>query len=532
MANRLGVAMQRKIIQLHLYGLSNRKIAQDLEINRKTVDLYVKKYKQIVQNGPNLTTGSVQNGPNPATGFVDVPDDIKRTTNPSHSGSKRMVSLCEPHREFIENGCQKGLSATRIYQDLLTQTSFKGKYNSVKRFVAKLKHKQPQTFRRIETAPGQEMQIDFGKGAHILVNGKKKRPWLLRVVLSFSRKAYSEVVWKQNTENVIRVLERAFRYLGGVPRKLVPDNMKSAVIKADWYDPDLNPKAEAFAQYYGFVILPTKPGVPRHKGKIERAVDYVQDNALKGRVFDSLEEQNMYLRYWEKNIADTRIHGTTRKQVKMLFDQEKPSLLSLPSDPFPCYDEKKLSVHIDGHIALNYAYYSVPYEYTRQKVWARWNSSIVRIYDSKEKLLAVHIRKNPGRFSTDKKHCDPKKISQLELGTHYLVDKAAKMGPACKAWSQQVLKYRKEQGLRVVLGLTSLSGKYSCRELNTACATALSLNQWRLKNIRHYLKNKEFPHARQLFTQQHELIRSIKEYDREVQRKTHNNTQEDTNHYE
>src|SRR5439155_25794968 len=142
--------------------------------------------------------------------------------------------------------------------------------------------------------------------------GKRRRSHVFRMVLSHSRKAYSEVVARQTTDDFLSCLENAFQHFGGVPRTVVIDNLKAAVSKADWFDPELNPKMQAFCQHYGTVMLPTKPYTPRHKGKVERGIDYVQENALKGRSFPSLEEENCFLFDWEPSVADTRNHGTTR----------------------------------------------------------------------------------------------------------------------------------------------------------------------------------------------------------------------------
>ncbi|MBK6940305.1 MAG: transposase family protein [Planctomycetes bacterium] len=146
---------------------------------------------------------------------------------------------------------------------------------------------------------------------------------MLRVVLSHSRKAYLEVMWRQDTESLIRGIENAFHHFGGVPKTLVPDNLKAAVPKHDWCDPTITPKFEAFARHYGVAVLPTKPRTPRHKGKVERCVAFAQDNALKGRQFASLAAQNGLLRDWETKVADQRIHGTTRKQVHALFEADE-----------------------------------------------------------------------------------------------------------------------------------------------------------------------------------------------------------------
>jgi transposase len=165
-------------------------------------------------------------------------------------------------------------------------------------------------------------------------------------VLSHSRKAYSEVVWRQSTEDFIRCLENAFWHFGGVPRTLVVDNLKAAVIKADWFDPELNPKIREFCRHYGTAILPTKPRTPRHKGKIEAGVKYVQSNALKGRTFTSLADQNRHLLDWEMQTADTRIHGTIHRQVKKTFEEaERPALLPLPPMRFPSFQKAQGQRH-------------------------------------------------------------------------------------------------------------------------------------------------------------------------------------------
>ncbi len=137
----------------------------------------------------------------------------------------------------------------------------------------------------MECCPGEEVQVDFGQGAFIVDgdgDGKRRRPHVFRMVLSHSRKGYSEVVLRQTTDAFLMCLENAFWHFGGVPRRIVLDNLKAAVLHADWFDPELHPKMQAFADHYGCVFLPTKPRMPRHKGKVERGVDYVQENALKG----------------------------------------------------------------------------------------------------------------------------------------------------------------------------------------------------------------------------------------------------------
>jgi hypothetical protein len=161
-------------------------------------------------------------------------------------------------------------------------------------------------FRRIEVAPGYELQVDYGSGAACLDEaGKPCRTHVFRGVLSFSRKGYSEAVRRLTTESFIRSLENSFWALGGVPQVVVFDNAKAVVTQADWYDPELHPKIVEFCRHYDFTLLPTRPRTPRHKGKVERGVGYTKSNALRGRQFDSLAAENEFLRHWERTIIPT-----------------------------------------------------------------------------------------------------------------------------------------------------------------------------------------------------------------------------------
>lgn len=200
----------------------------------------------------------------------------------------------------------------------------------------------PKLIERIEVQPAEEVQVDFGTGPVLAqADGKKRKTWIFRMVLSYSRKAYSEAVLRQDTETFIRCLENAFRHFGGVSMTVNLDNLKAAVIKADWADPQLNPKLADFARHYGTTILPCLPRKPEHKSKVESSVKYIKKNALAGRRFQGLPEVNQFLAHWEKTVADVRIHGTTKRQVAQLFAVEKPCLLALPDSLFPCFKATK-----------------------------------------------------------------------------------------------------------------------------------------------------------------------------------------------
>jgi transposase len=258
--NQLKVNQRHNILALYDQGWSKRRIARELGLDRATVRKY-------------LAGAEAKPATDPHTGSGSAPEP-KPASNPHTGSSTRSgpLSVCEPWRVQIEQGMAQGLSIQRIYQDLVAGQQFQGSYSSVRRFGVQMVGRQELPFRRMECAAGHEVQVDFGQGAWVIQEGKRRRPHLFRMVLSHSRKGYSEVVWRQTAESFLRCLENAFRHFGGVTATVVLDNLKAGVIRADWYDPDLNPKLEEFARHYGTVLLPTKPAMPRHKGKVESGV--------------------------------------------------------------------------------------------------------------------------------------------------------------------------------------------------------------------------------------------------------------------
>jgi len=498
MANRLKMAHIHAVIGLLEQHWSYRRIARELDIDRDTVAKYDRVRRSLSK--PAISTA----GSEPSLESLVL---IQASGHPPGRGSH-----CEPFSVIITQKLDRGLSAQRIWQDLVGESGFKGSYCSVKRFVRRLGATTPLPFRRMECELGQEGQVDFGAGARVLEDGKKRRPHILRVTLSHSRKGYSEPIWRQTTESFIRSLENAFRKFGGVPKRLVIDNLKAAVKNADWFDPDLNPKVAEFARHYGTVILPTKPYTPRHKGKVESGVKYVKNNALKGRMFSSLAQQKQFLDRWERDVADTRIHGTTRQQVHRIFEEvDRPALRPLPAEPFPFYHEGRRKVHRDGHVEVAQSYYSVPPEYLGREVWVRWDSRLVRVFNEQLKQIAVHPRMSPGKFNTSRSHLADQKISAVERGAEYMLRKTLFIGEDAGRWARAMLDHRGIEGVRVLQGFLHLAKQYPASAINLASKTALQAGMFRLRPLRELLKRTS-EHEQLEFADSHPIIRPLSEY--------------------
>lgn len=558
MANELNVAKVHAILTLHARGWSQRRIARELSVDRETVSRHLKlagaippkpasaanappgsidglpakpatPTNALTASGGPLVIGkliaggaSVAGGAPPGSGAQREASSVDGCDS-GDSGGPGPVSDCAPYRDRILTALDSGLSAVRIHQDLYEDFGEDApSYHSVRRYVGKLKTASPVPYRRIEVPPGREAQVDFGQGAPVIdAHGKRRKAHVLRVVLGHSRAGYAEVVERQTTEHFIRCIENAFHHFGGVPQTVVLDNLRAAVSKADWFDPELNPKVQSFFAHYGTVALPTKPRTPRHKGKVERGIGYVQDNGLKGRSFTSIDDQNAHLRWWEANVADTRIHGTTQKQVRQLFEQvEKPAMQPLPATRFPCFEEVRRSVHRDGHVAVDKTYYSVPPEYLGRAVWVRYDSRLVRIFNGQMTLIATHPRKRPGQFNTLNPHILDQKIAGVERGATWLLQQIGNLGPHCRAWGEAVIEQRGIEGVRVLQGLLSLGNRHPTAPIERACELALQHGCLRLRTIRE-LTRRNLDQAHQQpalpsLTDEHPIIRPLHDYGRFV----------------
>lgn len=478
MSNITKVELQQSIQTLHSQGWSQRRIARELGVHRLTVSRYI--------------------------------EDSKCTI--SQTGKVGRRSDCEAYREAIELRVEKGLSSERIRQDLSTEYGAEVSYDSVNRFVKTLEVDDAKRVYRMECEPGQEAQIDYGTlYLRIGDNGRLKKVHVLIVTLSHSRKAYVEAVLSQSSESFLRSLENAFRHFGGVPETLCPDNLKAAVKKADWYEPELNPKLRDFATHYGTVILPSRPYTPTDKGKVEAGVKYVKNNALKGKDFGSLAEVNEHLRWWTANVADKRIHGTTKRQVGTYFEaEEKASLKPLPASLFPCYEEGRRSVHRDSYIEVKGAYYEVPAQYIGQQVWARWDAAMVRVFNHKMEKLATHTRLEKGRFSHVLGAGGTR--GSVQQSINYFRSKVIPMGEHVIAWADEMIAADKDRALRRLQGLLQVRGKYPAARINEAARKARIHGQHTLRDLRRWM---ESPHEQETFSflQQHELIRQTGTYD-------------------
>jgi len=531
MSNRLNMVQQEFLFLLFSQNWSNRKISKATGINRTTISRYRKEYLKSIGHGseknhqspssdqdPIVTSDTIQNVPLEAlqlpteqVAHFQLPTDLKQDQQPVSKGK------ASGYHDTITTKLKAGQNAKSIYQDLVTESHYSGGYDSVKRYVRLLKHTAPKLYARIETPAGEQAQVDFGDGAPTLKNGRYCKPHLFVITLSNSRKSYQEVVWSQDVETFLNCHEHAFQFFGGVPKTIIMDNLKSAVLKAHLYEPEMNPNYVAFAQHYNFVPLPCKVQTPEHKGKVESNIDYVQDNALTGKKFNSLEEQNQYLRHWDKTWASTRIHGTTKRQVNVMFEEEKPYLSALPRQPFVSFKfgPRKVSA-VDSHIEVAGAYYPIPPQYMGQYVMVHYNRNWVKVFDQQTRKLIQFLSTMPkGRFHPDRSCLPPHKYWSQDKLVQHLFQRCAEIGPSVVQWAELAEQQRQQRAYRSIQGVIALTKKYPAPTINRACQKSIESHALSYHVVSRFAEEiriqKEIQHEIQ-FTQQSDVIRSPLDY--------------------
>ncbi len=349
---------RQQVEALGRLGWTLRRIQRETGVRRETASGYLKAAGIEVRGRggakPNPATSppviTDPSTPNPAT-----PEPVITDSGPTRAPS---ASACEPYRELIARGLDDGRTAMSIWQELVDKHGFTARYASVQRFVGKLLgERSPEARVVIATRPGEESQVDYGDGPMVRESpsGKYRRTRLFLLTLAHSRKSVRLLTWKSSTKLWAQLHEHAFRRLGGVTATVVLDNLREGVLSPDIYDATLNPLYRDVLAHYGAVALPCRVNDPDRKGKVESGVGHTQ-RKLHGLRFESLEDAQAYLDRWDERWADTRIHGTTKRQVAAMFADEQPHLLPLPVEPFRYYQYGERIVHLDGCVEADRAY--------------------------------------------------------------------------------------------------------------------------------------------------------------------------------
>ena len=404
-----------------------------------------------------------------------------------------------------------------IWQDLV-EDGFTARYASVRRFVRQLRGSMPPEARVvITTSIGEEAQVDYGDGPMVRYppTGKFRRTRLFVLTLAYSRKAVRLLVWQSSAQTWAELHERAFRRLGGSTRIVVLDNLKEGVHTPDIYEPTLNPLYRDVLAHYGVIGLPCRVGDPDRKGKVESGIGHTQKTPLHGQRFETLEQAQTYLDRWDAHWADTRIHGTTKRQVAAMFAEERPALQPLPVEPFRYYRFGVRTVHLDGCVEVEAAYYSMPPGWIGQRVQVQWTDLHVRLLDPKTgHLLREHVRAPRGWHRID----EADRPARTPAKTVALLGRARHAGPHLHTVCTYIHDHEGAAGVRRILGVLALAKKYGPATADEAAKTALDLQVPTYRFIRRYLERR--PTAPLTLKQVDPLIRQLTLYRDLIDRQT------------
>src|SRR5712692_8347065 len=519
MTNILSDDKRQEVLALGRLGWTLRRIQQATGVRRETASAYLKAAGLAVRLpgrwGHPAANPAIEVSTDPG---ALVPGISTLLNTPPSPGRAPTASACAPYRELIELALARGRNAMAIWRDLVDDHGVPAQYASVRRFVGRLRgQRTPEAHPVIVTAPGEEGQVDYGDGPMVRHpdTGKYRRTRLFVFTLGYSRKSVRLLTFHSSTRRWAELHEETFRRLGGAVRVVVLDNLREGVLTPDIYDPTLNPLYRDVLAHYGAVALPCRVADPDRKGKVESAIDHTQ-GALKGLRFELLEAAHAYLDRWDARWADTRIHGTTKRQVAAMFAEERPTLLPLPLEPFRYYQFGTRTVHLDGCVEVEYAYYAPPPGWLGRDVAVQWDGVHVRLlHPTTGALLREHRRQAPGRHAIH----PADQPTRTPPTTLTLLAQAARAGTHVGTLCETLHRRDGQTGVRRLLGVLSLVKKHGAAAVDDACAAALELQVADYRFVRRYLER--HPAVPLTLRQVDPLIRDLTHYRAFIAHKTH-----------
>jgi transposase len=443
-------------------GQSERAIARDLHLSRKAVRRYhaFAKRHDLLEERRALPDGATLKtllGPPPV---------------PPGKPSRLLV-----YHSIITDLLKDGVEKRAMYQRLVDSHGFDGSYSALCRYIDNAHPKEKDVTVRIETAPGEQAQVDFGSVIKIKdpKSGKARTAYAFVMTLSYSRHMYVEFVFDQTIATWISCHRNAFQFFGGCPREVVVDNLKAAVIQHAIEDPVLCEPYRRMARHYGFLIHPCRPRTPQHKGKVENGVHYVQRNLAAASDFHDLPDANEKALDWCLNRAGLRRHGTTQEQpLKRFHQKEQAALLALPEEAFDLRSVHPAKVHRDCHVVFEGSYYSAPYAYVGRSVDLHAYEHIVQLYDGVN-LLVTHERvTQKGQRVTRIEHYPKEKAIYLTRTPAVCKEMAEEIGPFCfEVMLHLFSSERPTVNLRAAQALLRLCEDCGKERLEAACRRAV-----------------------------------------------------------
>ncbi|MCB1175505.1 MAG: IS21 family transposase [Leptospiraceae bacterium] len=412
--------------------------------------------------------------------------------------SRQRIHPLDAFRSEIEGWLQDGLTIRLMHQ--LIQDRHSCDESTVRRYVRRYFPNLPRAVIRRDTQPGEVMEVDFGDLGRMYdpIEKRNRKVYIFSARLRHSRLAYRERVYDQKQETFFQCHIHAFEFFGGVPHKIVMDNLKAAVIKASYQDPLINKAYRSLAEHYGFLISPNLPRRPEHKGGVENDIKYVKGNCLPlfiqqqkrlGRTIPDGALFADFLEQWAERVSHREIRCIG--QPSHLFNsEEKSMLLPLPGDRWEPVQWGERKVQLDWHVQIGTAYYSVPCRYVGQTVQVCIGPRLIRIF-SGNREIARHLAVT-GKYkrSSRPEHAPPERSAYLQITSQGLLREAEYAGESVAAVAEIILSDKAVDGMRPVRALLSLSKKYGKERLQSACQRALDFDTPAYRSVKLILQGK------------------------------------------
>jgi len=479
---RVTMRKAKEILRLNYnHGLSKRAIAGACNISPTTASEYLDR-----ASGANLDSEKLSTMDDESLGKILYPEKIEKEV------SKQMPGMNYLHKELKK----KAVTLQLLWEEYKGENP-DGYERSQFYYLYKDWKKKLNPVMRINHKAGERLFVDFsGDKPHYVDPGTGEVIYaeLFIGVLGASSYTFATAVRSQKKEDWIRCNITALEYFGGCPEIIVPDNLKSGVKNACYYDPEINPVFTEMADHYSVAVLPARPYKPKDKAKVESGVLNAQRRilaAIRNLTFFSLSELNARIKE-ELQKLNTRPMSVVGKSRHELFNEiDKPALRPLPSSRFQIFTFKYATVNIDYHIEVEKSYYSAPYKLLHQKVEAKYNEHTVEVYH-KGQRVASHLRTlSKGKFVTDDTHRPPEHIKYLEWTPERIRHWGQTIGTNTEHLMEKIMSSGRhvEHGYRACLGILRLSKKYSPQRLEKACARALYIGGISYRSVKSILKN-------------------------------------------
>ena len=489
-AKRVEMDRLIELVRLHRMGEGSREVCRLLGMSPKT-EL---RYRRALGEA-GLLQGSVDALPD-AEAISAALESALPVAKP-----REVKSSVDLWMDQIQWGVEKGVRPKALYDKLVrTDPEFRGSYQAVKRAYARLVRARgvqaEDVVIPVETPAGEVGQVDFGYVGRLFDpdSGRLRKAWVFVLVLGFSRHMFAKVAFDQKTGTWIQLHVEAFAYFGGVPRVMVPDNLKAAVVRAAFGVVErskltLNRSYRELARFYRFKIDPTPPRAPEKKGKVESGVRYVKGNFFASAELDDIDHANRELIDWVEKTAGRRIHGTTgREPLAHFLDEEQQSLTPLPVTRFEVVVWKVAKVHRDSHVEYDRRLYSVPWRHVGQEVLIRATQSSVEVHADNARI-ATHARLTRGRRSTQEQHLPEHRVDLRHRCESYWVERADRIGDEVGRYVRAVFESDDVLSkLRDAQAIVTLLEGYPPHRASRAAQRALYYGNFTYQGIRRILR--------------------------------------------